>query len=138
MMAGDRLFVHSSGMKMIGRTKIYEVPHPEVFGVDKCFIGFAGNTDAFGTVVSWLWTPEERQPTVSGIEMVLLTGDGEILHGTSLRNFMHIDEPHCAIGSGSAYAQAAMALGKTPYEAVEVAAKYDVNTGGPFNKLEMT
>ena len=137
MMAGDRLFVHPSNMKLIGKSKIFEVPHPEVFGVDKCYIGFAGNAGAFGTIISWLSTPEEKQPRFSGVEMLLLTNNGEILHGTTLRNFMHITEPHYAIGSGMMYAQAAMSAGKTPFEAVKIAAKHDIYTGGPFNKLDM-
>lgn len=37
-------------------------------------------------------------------------------------------DPYFAVGSGAAYAMAAMALGKSPIEAVKFASKFDVNT----------
>lgn len=40
-----------------------------------------------------------------------------------------------AIGSGCKYAMAAMACGKTPAEAVKVAAKFDCFTGGPVRSI---
>lgn len=40
-----------------------------------------------------------------------------------------------AIGSGCKYAMAAMACGKTPVEAVKVAAKFDVFTSGPVRTM---
>lgn len=42
-----------------------------------------------------------------------------------------------AIGSGSRYAMAAMACGKTPAEAVKIAAKFDPFTGGPVRTLKV-
>lgn len=40
-----------------------------------------------------------------------------------------------AIGSGCKFAMAAMACGKTPAEAVKIASKLDVYTGGPVRTL---
>jgi ATP-dependent protease HslVU (ClpYQ) peptidase subunit len=42
-----------------------------------------------------------------------------------------------AIGTGSAYAIAAMHLGKSPKEAVEIAAIYDPGTGGPIDSMSL-
>lgn len=42
-----------------------------------------------------------------------------------------------AIGSGSGYAMAAMHLGKSPREAVEIAALYDPGTRGPIDVLKL-
>ena len=45
MMVGDKQFTHASGMKLTGKTKVYEVPHPDVFQCKRAFIGFAGIGD---------------------------------------------------------------------------------------------
>jgi hypothetical protein len=47
----------------------------------------------------------------------------------------HIKEPFYAIGTGSAYALAAMHLGKSPKEAVEIAALFDPATRGPIDVI---
>ena len=46
-----------------------------------------------------------------------------------------IKEPFYAIGTGSAYALAAMHLGKSPKEAVEIAALFDPATRGPIDVI---
>lgn len=45
---------------------------------------------------------------------------------------MKVEDGFLAIGSGGAYAVAAMECGRTAEEAVEVAAKFDPATGGPI------
>jgi ATP-dependent protease HslVU (ClpYQ) peptidase subunit len=40
-----------------------------------------------------------------------------------------------AIGSGSDFALGAMAKGATPFEAVKIAAEFDINTGGMVNEM---
>lgn len=137
MMAGDRQFTHSSGMKMLGATKIIEVPNPLLFDVKRAFIGFAGNADSFGEIISFLHDPTGKPPKCRGVEMLMLTDKGRIMHGTNLSNWLYIQDKHYAIGSGMQYAQAAMASGKSPFEAVKVASKFDPMTGMAFNKLEM-
>jgi hypothetical protein len=44
--------------------------------------------------------------------------------------------PPCAIGSGMDFALAAMACGKTAAEAVEIAARFDPNTGGRVDVID--
>lgn len=140
MMAGDKQFSHSGGVVFTGKTKIYEIPTEAadaIFGNKRCFIGFAGNADAFADAIGYFWAPSDKPPKLRGVEMLMLNEKGEIYHGTSFRNWLMINDPFFAIGSGMQYAMAAMASGKSPYEAVKVASKYDVNTGRGFNKLEM-
>lgn len=48
-----------------------------------------------------------------------------------------IDKPFVSIGTGAAYATAAMHLGKSPLEAVTIAEKYDLYTGGTINSAEV-
>lgn len=137
MMAADKQFTHASGMKLIGRTKIIEVPLPEMFGAKRAFIGFSGNADVWGNIVGWLHDPTEKPPKCRDIEFLMLTDKGSIMHGTNMTNWIEICQPHCAIGSGMQYAQGAMAAGKSPIEAVKVASKHDAMTGMGFNKLIM-
>lgn len=137
MMAGDRQFTHHSGMKMLGTTKVYEVPLPDLFDAKRAFIGFCGNADMFGPIIGWLHSPEGKPPRMKGVEMLLLTDKGRIMHGTTLHNWLEIKDKHYAIGSGMTFAQAAMACGKSPIEAVKVASKFDPNTGMGFTKLFM-
>jgi hypothetical protein len=131
-MACDLQFTHSGGIKFKGKTKIIDLK-PEVakaiFGVNRAFIGFCGNADIWGEIVSWYDSPGEKLPKTKGIELLLLTDKQKIYHGTTLSNWMEICEPHFSIGSGMHLALSAMQIGATPKEAVKAAAKYDPNTG---------
>ena len=46
-----------------------------------------------------------------------------------------VDSPFMAIGSGGAYAMGALSRGASPIEALEIAAKWDSGTRGPFHEL---
>lgn len=46
-------------------------------------------------------------------------------------------QPPYAIGSGMDFALAAMALGKTAEEAIEVASRFDPNSGGPVQVIDL-
>jgi hypothetical protein len=131
-MACDLQFNHSGGIKFKGKTKIIELSKAvakELFGCNKAFIGFAGNADVWGEVVAWFAKPDDKPPKMKGIELLMLTDEGKLYHGTTTTNWMLLDEPYFSIGSGMHLAIAAMAVGSTPADAVKVAAKHDPNTG---------
>jgi len=70
------------------------------------------------------------------IEVLELRSDGLwVYEGTiipaKLKNSFY------AIGTGAGYAMAAMHLGKSPREAVEIAALYDPGTRGPIDVLKL-
>ena len=48
-----------------------------------------------------------------------------------------IEQDFFAVGTGAGYAIAAMHLGKSPQEAVEIAALFDPNTRGPVHVLKL-
>jgi ATP-dependent protease HslVU (ClpYQ) peptidase subunit len=50
---------------------------------------------------------------------------------------VRINQTFYAVGTGAAYAIAAMHLGKTPKEAVEIAALFDPNTRGPITVMHL-
>lgn len=64
-------------------------------------------------------------------ECLLVKGDGTIWLLDEELEPMQFEDPFLAIGSGGPYAMAAMECGRTPEEAVEVAAKFDAATSGP-------
>jgi ATP-dependent protease HslVU (ClpYQ) peptidase subunit len=139
-MAADKQFTHNGGMKMTGKTKIYELPSEAsvaLFDSPKVFVGFAGNADNFIDAIQWLHNPKEKTPKVKGIEMLLLNHKGYIFHATTLTNWTRIMDKSYSVGSGMHFAQAAMLAGKTPLEAVKIASKLDPSTGCGFNYLEL-
>jgi hypothetical protein len=70
------------------------------------------------------------------IEVLELRNDGLwVYEGTIIP--ARIKNRFYAIGSGSAYALAAMHLGKSPKEAVAIAALFDPGTGGPIDTLSL-
>lgn len=69
------------------------------------------------------------------IECMELRADGIWIYESTIIP-ARIKEPFYAIGTGSAYALAAMHLGKSPKEAVEIAALFDPATRGPIDVMK--
>jgi ATP-dependent protease HslVU (ClpYQ) peptidase subunit len=138
--ACDLQFTHSGGIKFKGKTKVVDLK-PEVaksiFGAKRVLIGFAGNADIWGELVAWFAVPTDKPPKLKNIELLMLTDEGKIYHGTNLQNWMQIDEPYFSIGSGMHLAIAAMAAGATPAEAVRIASKHDPNTGRGIKEYKL-
>jgi hypothetical protein len=70
------------------------------------------------------------------IEMLELRRDGIWVYESTLIP-ARIKNDFYAIGTGSGYAIAALHLGKSPKEAVEIAALYDPLTGGPIDCMSL-
>ena len=108
-----------------------------MFEVKKAFLGFSGNVKIWGDVVSWLTLYEGKPPKCRGdIEFLLLTEKG-IYHATTMTDWIRLEEPFFAIGTGMHFAVAAMAGGKTPIEACKLASKYDKHTGLGFKEYSL-
>ena len=119
-------------MKFKGDSKIIKVPEKtsqKVFGQDVVYIGFAGEAGSWGQVVSWLHYPEEALPRCKNLELIMLNGNCEIWLGNNLRNWTEVKQPYFAIGSGTPYAIAALAAGKSAKEAIKISSKFDPNSG---------
>lgn len=137
MMAGDKQFTHRSGMKLTGQTKIYEVPHPEIYQVKRAFIGFAGGATNIAAMVGWLHDPTSKLPKANDFEALLLNDKNEIYHTSNMSNWTLLKDKFCAIGSGQPFAMAAMLAGEDPAGAVKIASKLDSYTGMGITKLVM-
>ena len=130
--ACDLQYTHSSGMKFKGSSKIIclnPILSKEIFKADATYIGFCGNADSWGDIVSWFAVPEGRPPRCNGIEMLALTDTKQLFYGSSLKNWMKMDTKYFCVGSGMHFATAAMESGKTPKEAIQIASKLDPMTG---------
>jgi hypothetical protein len=133
--ACDLQFTYGGHTKFKGGTKVLTLENQlvqDMFGVKKAHIGFSGNADVWGQVVSWFSDPTGKPPACKKIEFLMLTDKKQIYHGSSLSNWMLIPEKHFAIGSGCNFAMGAMTSGQTPLEAVKTASKHDVMTGMGF------
>lgn len=75
-------------------------------------------------------------PSECDVTVMELRSEAIYIYDGSLTCFP-IKERFWAIGSGAAYAIAAMHLGKSPVEAVEIAALFDPGTGGPIDHMRI-
>lgn len=133
-MACDLQFTHPSGYKFKGSTKVHQVYNPSIYP-KPFYVGFSGAAQECQQVVNWLMHPEDKPPKVRGSEFVVLTADKKMFTFVQPTSWLEINQPYYAIGSGNHYATGAMAAGKSPLEAVKIAAKHDPGTGHGFKEF---
>lgn len=104
---------------------------------DGSVIGGAGDYDQIVEVVAWIseGAAEDRKPRFpddreNGSDILLVESDGKAFWLTwpYLRK-VQITEKFEAIGSGSEFALGAMAMGASAQRAVQIASRFDPNTG---------
>jgi hypothetical protein len=103
-----------------------------------------GKTSIFGAAGDWdeilkFYQAMEKDGELDSecdIDVLELRDDGIYVYSSCVIP-AKIKNDFFAIGSGSAYAIAAMHLGKTPAEAVAIAALYDPGTRGPIDVAEL-
>lgn len=104
----------------------------KIFRIGERLVGVAGDYAPCLKVVEWIKTGEDPQNTpILDKEWwinIIVIEDGKCFRYENFTKF-EVEEPFFAIGSGRDFAIAAMHLGKTAIEAVEIASLFDVNTG---------
>lgn len=129
---GDRQYTnHVTGLKWRGGGKVFRFKaHPRVCDQD-FIVGFAGIASEIIDVVNYFEHAEmfDRLPRVRNLAGIVLCADGDIFKFDDYTRWMRVKQPFIAIGSGAQYAMAAMDCGKSPEEAVRIAAKHDAWTG---------
>lgn len=117
-------------MKIKLETKIQRYENPIFYKVP-FYVGLAGNLDEFSDIFGFLLDPSafKKPPSGKGIEGLVLSADGKLWTFKSPVNWLSLNQPYYAMGSGSHFAMGAMASGKSPAEAVAVASKLDIMTG---------
>ena len=117
-------------------SKLFRIGHLVYAGV--------GNLAECHVIAAWLaaGAPPSDRPRCEddgrcGLLLDLRTGEASRLIGKAQVIQIPILEPFEAMGSGSQFALAAMALGKTAVEAVKFAMRFDVFTGGPVESVRV-
>jgi hypothetical protein len=106
---------------------------------DGRLLGFSGDIGVGMLMLEWLDRGGARPPqqdTDRWATVLEITPDGACwCHGRDAR--WRIEQPFFAIGSGRDFALAAMALGRTAPEAVDLAARFDTGTGNGVDALAL-
>lgn len=102
---------------------------------DGGLVGGAGNLSHVIKVLRWVAEGMGDDAPDFGdegeFECIWISPDGAVHLLDEALEPMRVEDGFLAIGSGGNYATAAMACGKSPEEAVEVAARFDPATSGP-------
>ena len=131
--AADRRAVHAG----VCRTTTKITRHKNMI------IGCAGDVDIAQSLFYWAkqgFNPETF-PDMRGGELcastIVIQDDGTIWLIERTPHHIEYHDPFFAIGSGRDFAMAAMALGKSAKEAVELACQFDVGCGNGVDVLEL-
>ena len=145
------LMMASDSQATIGNRRVQEYVQ-KVFLVGDCIVGIAGRYSEALVFVNALEEILKREALQSvtdveipqvicdeldNVDALLITPEGNIFQYEGSRFNIPVTAP-VAIGSGAEYALIAMDCGKNAQEAVEVAIKYDVFSGGDIQIAELT
>lgn len=83
--------------------------------------------------------PEDDKPDFdeADFECLIVKGDGTVYLLDEEMELLPFKDSFIAIGSGSPYATAAMALGQTPAQAVALASRFDPATSEPVEEFHL-
>lgn len=129
VMAADSQFT-AQGLRLTGQ---------KLYTVGTAVLGFAGNVSSALVFLDWYENRESRRPDLGNecdFEALVLSADGLEYWDASLRPHPIKGDFH-AIGSGSHLALGAMAMGANAEQAVQIAAQFDVHTGGSIIRAEL-
>lgn len=98
---------------------------------EKCysFCGFAGNIAAGHEARTWLEDTEQHLPKFKDTEFLLVTSSGNIYWSENFEQWDFVEEDFYSIGTGKNFATGALTAGKTPKQAVLIAAQHDLRSG---------
>lgn len=120
-----------------GRSDDYS---PKIWRVGKVLIGACGSRSAAAKFRQWVLdgmngnSPYEGNPIGNGM---LVAPGGKLVCWCGAGPWPVVSMPFYALGSGTHYAQGAMAAGATAEEAVRIASRYDQATGGELTVLHL-
>lgn len=131
LMAGDGRSTRGDLISGGDRKKVFKLS-------DGSLIGLAGRTrDADRAARSLMENPSEPEEVRGDYSIIRLYPNGKVfIHEDTLARPFRVKPPY-AIGSGWPAAVGAMLAGADAYEAVKVAAKLDVHTGGKITSYSV-
>lgn len=112
----------------------------KIFRAGRYIIGFTGSAKYMGAFRQWLADGERtaefpQSPPDDSIHALAVRDDGTIWKFEGTPFPICIEDSVASAGSGRDYARAAMYLGKTAKEAVEIACLFDENCGNGVDVL---
>lgn len=127
--AADRMVNHA-GMQYRIDNKLFYFEQPDIHPVP-FVVGISGQVDVIFQTLEYFADPEGWTPpkNMDKAEFLVLTAKKKIFLFNDPRKWHAILSPFYALGSGCHFAMGAMQCGKTPEEAVAIAAKLDKGTG---------
>jgi len=125
--AADGLVVAGTVVSKRNAVKLYRL--------DDEIVGLSGKLDECVNYMAW-YRGESENPPGGDIEVVHLREDGIYTGNAPGYNLFKVDAPY-TIGSGEGIAMGAMVAGVSPADAVRIAAKYDIYTGGRIRVMKL-
>lgn len=101
----------------------------KVVRVGDSLVGGAGKANDIDKFLAWL-ADKGDMPEIDDMDVLVLNSKG-LFHYVNDCYATRVVGGCWAVGTGGQAAHAAMLCGKSPKEAIELAKKCDINTGGP-------
>lgn len=118
-------------------TSDYKASAKKIWRFKGGIVGIAGNYGACVQFVKWLKGERDEEPDMDGVEAMVLTNSGKIMHYDGQHEPFEVDDDFSAIGSGATSALGALHAGVSLERAIEIAGLVDPSTGGRTQSLEI-
>lgn len=127
-----------------GQLTMYEriacTKHKKIFELqDGSFVGICGEIAGIEELIAWLDDPTQPKPERQFEISALLIGrsaEGYVQSITGNCDVIEISAP-AAVGTGEAFAIAAMKVGASPKRAVEIACELDIYSSGTVQEFSL-
>lgn len=136
--ATDGKSIACDGKSCLGSC-VTSLTRSKIYKVDNYYVGCSGNIDLIEKYIDYLKGAGDlpiRDVNHDTLMVLFLKKNGVFIAEGPNMSIVRIDKIH-AIGSGADFAMGAMCLGASPREAVKVASKYDVYTGGKIREYHI-
>jgi hypothetical protein len=140
--ATDGITVASDSQRVAGSERI-DLSTKKIQKRNGHVFAFTGDFGIFDPAIEWFLTEPrdpEKAPKVSkdGGWSLLVMGPHHVMRYSDTLPYGEPWPYPQAFGSGATYAMAALRLGKSPAEAIELAASLDIYTAGPIQVVNIS
>lgn len=132
ILAAETQITYGSTIMPGGVRKIHKLKTGDLYG-------FTGSLEAGQIMLDWFRDPKPSLPDIKTdkFEALLVSAKTGKLMFYESQDWIPLDLPYVAMGSGKEHAYGALLMGADAKQAVRVATKLDCNSGGKVNWLEL-